>query len=459
VTRARILARLTRTLGEALGRGEPTGRERRVVARMLHRLMQAACVAGALVGAVLTGLWYPADGWLFDAARLHDSYPVPRAIQVGADLLGAATMLLSPAVRRHPVAAATFGIGVNGVLVGWGEAASGGLDTPWIGFLYLMPYASLPMICGLPQRVLAAFLAGGGAWIAFFMRRPEDLAHPAFSTVTAFQLFVAAGAVAFGELFQRLVTREALLRVRRRDRERELRRIRAGLETRVAEQTQRLAALAQEAQLARDEERRWIAREIHDSLGQQLSALRYVAHRVSIAADGEAGPAAADMDRLLGQAGASLRRVLDGLQPRAVEEMGLLLAIQCLVDEVRQGSSLVCELSVDAPQQHIPQDVSVALYRVCQEALANVTRHAKARRVRVDLVVRADEIRLSVGDDGVGLANADLPLKGYGIASIRDRVRALGGEVDWSPSENSGTCLTARVPLHRADAEPRSAAL
>jgi PAS domain S-box-containing protein len=217
-----------------------------------------------------------------------------------------------------------------------------------------------------------------------------------------------------------------------------------------------------------ESERKRIAREMHDELQQTLAAIR-----LNAAAIGEASRRAlADGDRrllseieaLAGGAIESTRRIVSDLRPRLLEDLGLVSALDAMASAFGQRHGVTCHFdaasAVDLDPQHHPE-ITTCLFRVAQEALNNVARHARASRVDLSLErIGDDRIALRVRDDGVGIGAADRRKRGsFGLMGIGERVRAVGGSFDVGPGPRGGTCLEVIVPIAaEATAGPGTAA-
>ncbi len=195
--------------------------------------------------------------------------------------------------------------------------------------------------------------------------------------------------------------------------------------------------------------RRWIAREIHDDFSQRLAglalALRVVRKRLP-----DDDPNRLELDAIAGgvaELGEDLRRLSHDLHLAALERSGLVEALRDHCAEVERRSGLVVGLSLHDADGPWPPEIALGLYRVAQEALANVVRHAGARRAQVTLRSAAGEARLTIADDGGGF-DVELALRGagLGLASIDERARLLGGQVRIASAPGSGTEVEVRVP-------------
>jgi len=219
----------------------------------------------------------------------------------------------------------------------------------------------------------------------------------------------------------------------------------AGSAAQVVRQEHDLQLARERLVLAREEERRRLRRNLHDSIGPTLAALSLRAGSVRNLIEQDPPAAQEQFNELREQIHSvitDIRRVVYNLRPPALDELGMLPAIQ---EQARQFSTGGLQVSVDAPDQMppLPAAVEVAAYRIVTEALANVARHAHARLCRVHLSVN-DQVSIEVVDDGVGL----LPnhRAGVGIASMRERVAELGGSCTIESPAEGGTRVLAFLP-------------
>ncbi|GLW97089.1 sensor histidine kinase [Microtetraspora sp. NBRC 16547] len=194
---------------------------------------------------------------------------------------------------------------------------------------------------------------------------------------------------------------------------------------------------------AREEERRRLRRDLHDGLGQTLSGMAMTINMARLSL--KRSPATADdllrdlrtgMDAVTGD----IRELVYGLRPPALDDLGLAGAVRALAEEGPPPAEVV----VEGETTGLPAAVEVAAYRVVQEALTNVRRHARATRVRVELR-RDAELRVSVTDDGIGLPEDRRA--GVGTSSMRERAAELGGSCVIAAAPGGGTAVEARFPL------------
>ena len=199
---------------------------------------------------------------------------------------------------------------------------------------------------------------------------------------------------------------------------------------------------------AREEERRRLRRDLHDGLGPTLAA-------VGLKLDAATSYLGRDEDsarRLLTEARRDLtaavsdtRRLVRGLRPPALDELGLIGAVQRLIEGFAdpEGEAPIISLTADKLPP-LAAAVEVEAYRIVQEAVTNAVRHARAHRCDVRISVINDSLRVSVSDDGIG---ADDGHSGVGHESMRERAEQLGGECRMVRGETSGTRLEAMLPL------------
>ena len=203
--------------------------------------------------------------------------------------------------------------------------------------------------------------------------------------------------------------------------------------------------------LDQEAERQRIARELHDSLGQSLTLLQ-----LGLDGLGRAEPAArlhvAELKRIADGLGHEINRLAWEIRPTALDDLGLSAAIRHLLDTWAERSNLVFDVHLELDGRRLEAPVETTLYRVLQEAVTNVARHAGAARVGIILEATVQEVRLIIEDDGRGFcwdgASADGPPSGrLGLLGIRERLSLVGGTLEVETSPGRGTTLFCRVPL------------
>jgi len=211
----------------------------------------------------------------------------------------------------------------------------------------------------------------------------------------------------------------------------------------------RIRSLAQRLENLRDEERAGLARRLHASLREDLTTLKGQVEALQAGSAGAEAPyslrtVAELAERCLGQ----IRHITFELQPPGVEELGLMEAMQRYVDECAAQSGISIALSTTGNVPGLGRRRSLALYRVLQEALSNVMRHARARHVEAHLWEQDGAVHLRISDDGVGIGDRDRGKAGcFGLLSTSERLTQLGGTLRVFGVAGRGTTLDASVPL------------
>jgi signal transduction histidine kinase len=205
-----------------------------------------------------------------------------------------------------------------------------------------------------------------------------------------------------------------------------------------------------------EEERNRLWRELHDETAQVLAALNLQLGVVEERGDARIAPALARAKTLVGEGIKSIRSVTRNLRPLALDDLGLLPALRALARDFEEHDAF--QVSFHAPTQvpPLPADAEVALYRALQEALANAVRHGPSRRVEVRLEADAERVTLTVTDDGPGFppdTTSRLRSRG-GLAGIRERITALGGELSFGNANGGGARVRVRVPLETKEGAP-----
>ena len=223
---------------------------------------------------------------------------------------------------------------------------------------------------------------------------------------------------------------------------------------RLEESQAQLRRLSAHLQAAREEERMRIAREVHDELGQNLAGLMMSLawlQRAWADQDGAVEDKMRDMAGLIENTVATVRRIVTELRPRILDEFGLAAAIEWQVKEFQQRTGLECELQSNVADLNLAAGRATAVFRLLQEALTNIVRHAEATRVVVSIEQEADQLIFRVEDDGRGISQADLAnSKSFGVLGMRERVAMLQGEISIHGGPAGGTVVEARIPVQNA---------
>jgi PAS domain S-box-containing protein len=219
---------------------------------------------------------------------------------------------------------------------------------------------------------------------------------------------------------------------------------------------EQMRALAARTQAAREEERTAVAREIHDVLAQELTRLKidlaWLAGRLAKPGKSRSRdalvPRVAEMTGMADRAIHCVQGIATGLRPAVLDSLGLCAAIEWQARDFQDHARIPCEADVPAEELPVGRAAATAAFRILQESLTNVQRHARATRVSVRLRQDDRDLVLSVQDDGCGIAAGTLasPLS-IGLAGMRERALLLGGQCDIRSQPGSGTCITVRLPV------------
>jgi len=226
---------------------------------------------------------------------------------------------------------------------------------------------------------------------------------------------------------------------------------RALTEQRLRSSEENLRALAAHLQSVREEERIHIAREIHDELGQALTGLKLDINSLAknpAAREPAVLASAADglgqqIDRIIN----SVRRIASGLRPEVLDEIGLSAAVEWQAREFQRRTGIRCLVEIAPGLADPDMERSTALFRIFQELLTNVARHANATRVGVHLAEDEESLRLKVEDNGRGIQDQEFESpRSLGFLGLRERALAFGGSIEVKGQEGKGTCVFVAIP-------------
>jgi signal transduction histidine kinase len=227
-------------------------------------------------------------------------------------------------------------------------------------------------------------------------------------------------------------------------------RLLALLRASLAQRERELTDLSARLMAVQEDERRRLSRELHDEFGQALTAVNAYLWLIERQPPGDTRLLrlrTTEARRVVATTLAAMRELSQLLRPSVLDTLGLVPSLETLLRHFRDRHGIATSLSTDGLPDRLPADIETALYRITQEALTNVARHARASRVRVVVAATGADVRLEIEDDGVGLPprSAGEGESGIGLVGIRERVRSLGGHL--SIVSEDGVRLTARVPL------------
>jgi len=217
---------------------------------------------------------------------------------------------------------------------------------------------------------------------------------------------------------------------------------------------EQLRNLSMHLQSVREEERTTIAREIHDELGQVLTALKMDLSWLDKKHRGDKSFAerTKSMLSLVDSTIQTVKRISSELRPGVLDHLGLAAAIEWQAKEFEKHTGIACDVSVDPDDMVLDRQYSTTIFRIFQEALTNVARHANATKVRISLVEKEDGISLHVEDNGKGITKKQMNNpQSFGLIGIQERVHFLNGEIRIRGTRNKGTSLTIHIPLEKKE--------
>jgi signal transduction histidine kinase len=221
------------------------------------------------------------------------------------------------------------------------------------------------------------------------------------------------------------------------------------------ESAMQLQALAANLDSAREEERTRIAGELHDQLGQALTAMKYdlawlsdrLAQKDENLAE-RAKTVTAQMDTMI----KTVRRISTELRPGMLDDLGLAASIEWQARDFEKRTGIVCVVHVPTEELSLTRTQSIALFRIFQEALTNVARHAGAQLIEVRLITTPEELTLQVQDDGRGIQVQEIAgLQSLGLLGMRERAKRLGGTFDIQGRSGEGTVVTVSLPIQQGE--------
>ena len=262
----------------------------------------------------------------------------------------------------------------------------------------------------------------------------------------AVALVVALNIVLLGVLF-RWLKRDWALEQRKKE---DLLEEQARLDRLVAERSAQLETLAIHIQQVSENEKSALARELHDELGSILTASKMDVAWVRQHLTPEQAPLAEKLARALknlDQGVQAKRRIIENLRPTSLTSFGLVVALNEYADQVQEQNGWEMELDLPEDDVTLPEDASIALFRITQEALTNAAKYARAKHIRISLQCDGHTAALEIEDDGVGFVRGEVRPKSHGLAGMRQRMMGLNGALEIDSAPGCGTRVRARLPL------------
>jgi len=321
-----------------------------------------------------------------------------------------------------------------------------------LGILRKLAFAESNRILGRNLSLLGivAVLAVLAAWFGsdLFIMRPIKAMAQASRRLAAGELNARTGlGHESGELGQLAKTfDEMALALEQRQSEREQ------VEMQLKRSQELFRSLSAHLQMIREEERTRIARRIHDDMGQALTALkidltwlnkRLADNQVRIREKLQS------MVTLIDNTIETVHNISEDLRPGILDDFGLSAAIEWQAEEFQKRTGMKCKISLPPDEFDLSKEKSTNLFRIVQESLTNVIRHANATKVEITLAEKDGLLLLEVVDNGKGITRAAITNpKSFGLIGIKERIHSLGGEVDITGTPNAGTRLTVKMPIY-----------
>ena len=210
-----------------------------------------------------------------------------------------------------------------------------------------------------------------------------------------------------------------------------------------------LRLLSQRVLQVQEDERARIARDLHDQLGQELVYLRMKALSLAeqIGDSSDARESMVELVNLIDQTRSTSHRIAESVSPPILDDMGLVRAVRLCAGDFSRRSSIACFVDVPIGNLGVPKEVATAAYRILQEALTNVWKHAQASEVHVSIGKTRKTLVLRISDNGVGLDGTVPEKSSLGLVGMRERARLAGGSVRVTNRRSGGAQVVARLPL------------
>ena len=217
----------------------------------------------------------------------------------------------------------------------------------------------------------------------------------------------------------------------------------------IARRTQEMSSLSAFLQTHYEREKASLARELHDQLGGILTPAKMDLAwlQARLGDDPQYGTRLARLSAMIDQGIDLKRRIIENLRPSLLDHLGFAAAVQWYIDEACGVAGIACKSSI-SKLERLPSDLEIALYRVVQESISNVIRHAAAKNVELVIERTPAGLRVQICDDGVGIADLERARKlSHGLAGMTQRMRAINGTLDVSSKVGKGTRVEAFLPI------------
>ena len=387
------------------------------------------------------------------------SFSLMRRDVLLVSLLGCA-IFFYPRWRYRPLIVAALFIGICYTAnLGYALGRIGGFEYPWFSQAMMVVFGNALIHVRFLPRILVTLCLAGALCMGYLLPHPEYLSQPMLPATLAIFGLACICSVIMGALHFAYVRQTFMQAVNLASGALALKHMNSTLEAHVNDQTRELRQLAAHIETVREAERHRIAQGLHDELGQELVALRYAVALAKRRCEQAGSPVRANLDQiesLIERTAASSYTIVNELRPRMIDDLGLVPTIEWLLQQTQERYEIPCKLR--RPQEPPPLDshLAITVFRILQEALTNIIRHAEASHITVELVFREEHLYLTVRDDGIGLPPARQSSHGgIGLVSMRERAFAAGGTFQIRRvAAAGGTEVAVELPLLRPR-EPR----
>jgi len=222
------------------------------------------------------------------------------------------------------------------------------------------------------------------------------------------------------------------------------------LATEVCNRTAELRDLARHLNNVREEEKSRLAREIHDELGHSLTGLVVGSKRLrALTTDEKCIAKTKELNDLVLSASKTSKQIMTDLRPSILEDLGLVAAIDWLANDFKIKHGVSCKVNARDLPVKLTDEAAIALFRIVQESLTNIAKHAHAEQVEISIVIEKNMLKLSISDDGQGLKDGFKTKQGsYGLKGMHERAIALGGEMKIQSDSHNGVQLKIKIPIN-----------
>jgi signal transduction histidine kinase len=224
---------------------------------------------------------------------------------------------------------------------------------------------------------------------------------------------------------------------------------RAGMNDALREREMRIAELSGHLLRAQEEERKRISRELHDETGQALMVIRlYLGMLEGSVGSGSARTKIRETLAVVDRTIEGIRRIIGRLSPLVLQELGLIAAVRKEAKDLAKSTGVKARVTVSTEFGRLPGGLETAIYRVVQEALHNVAKHANASTVNIEMLRDGDVVRLLIEDDGVGiLKKTNSARQSFGLAGMQERIGNVGGKMKVTSTRGAGTRIEVSAPI------------